>query len=38
VKARIRTFSNSSVGRAVTAASFRALESQPVSVRIALEG
>ena len=37
VKARIRTFSNSAVGRAITAASFRALESQPVSVRIALE-
>jgi deazaflavin-dependent oxidoreductase (nitroreductase family) len=37
VKARIRTFSNSAVGRAITAASFRALESQPVSVRIALD-
>jgi deazaflavin-dependent oxidoreductase (nitroreductase family) len=37
VKARIRTFADSAVGRAVTAASFRALESQPVSVRIALE-
>jgi len=37
VKARIRTFSNSAVGHAITAASFRALESQPVSVRIALE-
>jgi deazaflavin-dependent oxidoreductase (nitroreductase family) len=37
VKARIRTFSDSAVGRAITAASFRALESQPVSVRIALE-
>lgn len=37
VKARIRTFSSSAVGRAITAASFRALESQPVSVRIALE-
>jgi deazaflavin-dependent oxidoreductase (nitroreductase family) len=37
VKARIRTFSSSAIGRAVTAASFRALESQPVSVRIALE-
>jgi deazaflavin-dependent oxidoreductase (nitroreductase family) len=38
VKARIRTFSDSAVGRAVTAATFRALESQPVTVRIALEG
>lgn len=37
VKARIRTFSSSAVGRAITAASFRALESQPVSVRITLE-
>jgi deazaflavin-dependent oxidoreductase (nitroreductase family) len=37
VKARIRTFADSAIGRAVTAASFRALESQPVSVRIALE-
>jgi deazaflavin-dependent oxidoreductase (nitroreductase family) len=37
VKARIRTFSDSAVGRAITAAGFRALESQPVSVRIALE-
>jgi deazaflavin-dependent oxidoreductase (nitroreductase family) len=37
VKARIRTFSDSTVGRAVTAATFRALESQPVTVRIALE-
>jgi deazaflavin-dependent oxidoreductase (nitroreductase family) len=37
VKARIRTFSDSAVGRAVTAATFRALESQPVTVRIALE-
>jgi deazaflavin-dependent oxidoreductase (nitroreductase family) len=36
VKARIRTFADSAVGRAVTAASFRALESQPVSVRIQL--
>jgi deazaflavin-dependent oxidoreductase (nitroreductase family) len=38
VKARIRTFSDSAVGRAVTAATFRALESQPVTVRIQLEG
>jgi deazaflavin-dependent oxidoreductase (nitroreductase family) len=37
VKARIRTFSSNAVGRAITAASFRALESQPVSVRITLE-
>jgi deazaflavin-dependent oxidoreductase (nitroreductase family) len=37
VKARISTFSSSAVGRAITAASFRALESQPVSVRIVLE-
>jgi deazaflavin-dependent oxidoreductase (nitroreductase family) len=37
VKARIRTFSDSAVGRAITAATFRALESQPVSVRIQLE-
>ena len=38
VRARIRTFSDSAVGRAITAATFRALESQPVTVRIALEG
>jgi deazaflavin-dependent oxidoreductase (nitroreductase family) len=38
VRARIRTFSDNAVGRAVTAATFRALESQPVTVRIALEG
>ncbi|HEY4809735.1 MAG TPA: nitroreductase/quinone reductase family protein [Solirubrobacteraceae bacterium] len=37
VKARIQTFSSSAVGRAITGASFRALESQPVSVRITLE-
>lgn len=37
VKARIRTFSDSAVGRAVTAAAFRALESQPMTVRIQLE-
>jgi deazaflavin-dependent oxidoreductase (nitroreductase family) len=37
VKARIQTFASSAIGRAITAASFRALESQPVSVRIALE-
>jgi deazaflavin-dependent oxidoreductase (nitroreductase family) len=38
VRARIRTFSDNALGRAVTAATFRALESQPVTVRIALEG
>jgi deazaflavin-dependent oxidoreductase (nitroreductase family) len=38
VKARIRTFADTAIGRAITAASFRALESQPVSVRIQLEG
>jgi deazaflavin-dependent oxidoreductase (nitroreductase family) len=37
VKARIRTFAGSAVGRAITAAGFRALESQPVTVRIDLE-
>ena len=37
VKARIDTFARSAVGKAVTAATFRALESQPVSVRIQLE-
>jgi len=37
VKARIDTFSSNAVGRAVTAATFRALESQPVTVRIQLE-
>jgi deazaflavin-dependent oxidoreductase (nitroreductase family) len=36
VKARIQTFADSAVGRAVTSATFRALESQPVSVRIDL--
>jgi deazaflavin-dependent oxidoreductase (nitroreductase family) len=36
VKARVRTFSGNAVGRAVYAASFRALESQPVTVRIQL--
>jgi hypothetical protein len=30
-------FSSNAVGRAVTAATFRALESQPVTVRIQLE-
>ena len=38
VKRRIGTFANDPVGRAVMAASFRALESQPVSVRIDLNG
>ncbi|HST54296.1 MAG TPA: nitroreductase/quinone reductase family protein [Solirubrobacteraceae bacterium] len=37
VKARIRTFANSALGRAIAAATFRALESQPVTVRIQLE-
>jgi deazaflavin-dependent oxidoreductase (nitroreductase family) len=37
VKARIATFSSSGVGRAITGATFRALESQPVTVRIQLE-
>lgn len=37
VKARIRTFSSNAIGQAVTAATFRALESQPVTVRIQLE-
>ncbi len=38
VKARIRTFAGDPIGRAVTAATFRALESAPVSVRIELAG
>jgi deazaflavin-dependent oxidoreductase (nitroreductase family) len=38
VKARTRTFANGPVGRAIAAATFRALESQPVTVRIQLEG
>jgi deazaflavin-dependent oxidoreductase (nitroreductase family) len=37
VKARVRTFSNNAVGRAIAAGTFRALESQPVTVRIQLE-
>jgi deazaflavin-dependent oxidoreductase (nitroreductase family) len=37
VKARVQTFADSAVGRAMTAAMFRALESQPVTVRIQLE-
>ena len=36
VKARIATFSSGPVGRFVIAATFRALESQPVTVRIQL--
>jgi deazaflavin-dependent oxidoreductase (nitroreductase family) len=36
VKARIATFSSTRVGRAITGATFRALESQPVTVRIRL--
>jgi deazaflavin-dependent oxidoreductase (nitroreductase family) len=37
VKARIDTFSNTALGRAMTGAMFLALESQPVSARIQLE-
>jgi deazaflavin-dependent oxidoreductase (nitroreductase family) len=37
VKARIRTFASGPVGRAMNAMAFRALESQPVTVRIQLE-
>lgn len=37
VKARIDTFASTAVGRMATAAMFRALESQPVTVRIRLE-
>jgi len=37
VKARINTFASNPVSRAVTRATFRALESQPVTVRIQLE-
>jgi deazaflavin-dependent oxidoreductase (nitroreductase family) len=37
VKARIATFSSSGVGRAMTGTMFRALESQPVTVRILLD-
>jgi len=37
VKARIHTFSSNAVGRAINAATFRALESQPVTVRIQLQ-
>lgn len=36
VKERIATFSSSALGRVMTGAMFRALESQPVSVRIDL--
>jgi deazaflavin-dependent oxidoreductase (nitroreductase family) len=38
VKARVRTFADSAAGRAMTGAMFRALESQPVTVRIQLAG
>jgi deazaflavin-dependent oxidoreductase (nitroreductase family) len=38
VKARIETFAGDPIGRAVMRATFRALESQPVSVRIDLDG
>ena len=34
VRARIDTFAETAIGRAITAASFRALESQPVSVKV----
>jgi deazaflavin-dependent oxidoreductase (nitroreductase family) len=37
VKARIRTFASTAVGRMMTAAMFRALESQPVTARIQLQ-
>jgi deazaflavin-dependent oxidoreductase (nitroreductase family) len=37
VKARIDTFADGSLGKAVNAATFRALESQPVTVRILLQ-
>jgi deazaflavin-dependent oxidoreductase (nitroreductase family) len=37
VKARIATFAATAVGKAITSAAFRALESQPVTVRIQLE-
>jgi len=37
VRARLDTFSSTPVGRIATAAMFRALESQPVSVRIELD-
>jgi deazaflavin-dependent oxidoreductase (nitroreductase family) len=37
VKARARTFASSSAGRFIAAATFRALESNPMSVRIALD-
>jgi deazaflavin-dependent oxidoreductase (nitroreductase family) len=36
IKARIATFSSSPVGRLFTGAAFRALESQPVTVRVQL--
>ncbi|HEX4484318.1 MAG TPA: nitroreductase/quinone reductase family protein [Solirubrobacteraceae bacterium] len=37
VKARIRTFASTAAGRMMTAAMFRALESQPVTARIQLQ-
>jgi deazaflavin-dependent oxidoreductase (nitroreductase family) len=37
VKARLRTFASNRVGQAINTATFRALESQPVTVRIKLE-
>ena len=36
VKARVRTFADSAAGKAMTGVMFRALESQPVTVRIQL--
>jgi deazaflavin-dependent oxidoreductase (nitroreductase family) len=38
VKARIDTFAGTTIGKSITAATFRALESQPVTVRIELAG
>jgi deazaflavin-dependent oxidoreductase (nitroreductase family) len=37
VKARIATFASTAIGKAITSGTFRALESQPVTVRIQLE-
>jgi deazaflavin-dependent oxidoreductase (nitroreductase family) len=37
VKARIDTFSDTAIGKAITATTFRALESQPMTVRIQLQ-
>jgi deazaflavin-dependent oxidoreductase (nitroreductase family) len=38
VKARIRMFASTAFGRAMTSVMFRALESQPVTARIVLQG